>query len=126
MTKNRVFDPYDYANKLGIVIEYRAIGEHMGVWVADHNAIYLRPGMRAVHERSVLTHELGHATLGHRTSTAKNEHQANLWAAKQLIHRERLRDVMALSADPAVWAAEIGVTLVLLECYLKQLEMMVS
>jgi Zn-dependent peptidase ImmA (M78 family) len=126
MTKSRGFDPYDYAFKLGIDVEYRSIGKNMGIWVADHNTIYLRPGMRAVHERSVLTHELGHAVLGHRVSNAKNERQANMWAAKKLINLDRLADVRRISADPAVWAAELGVTLTLLECYMQQLEMMVS
>lgn len=123
MTEDRVFDPYEYANELGIVIEHFAIGNHTGLWVPDHNTIYLRPGMRAVHERSVFTHELGHAALGHRTSNPKNERQANMWAAQKLIDRERLGTVMMLSSDPAVWANELGVTLELLECYMKQMEM---
>jgi len=111
------YDPFAHAEKLGIEIVYRRLTTANGLWVPDLRTIFLQPRMRAVHERSVLGHELGHVCLGHRTSTPRNERQADRFAAARLVDRDRLVDVQRASSDPNVWANEVGVTLDLLETW---------
>lgn len=119
MTKPGGYDPFEHAERLGIQIVYRRLTTANGLWVPDLHAIFLQPRMRAVHERSVLAHELGHACLGHRHSTPKLERQADHFAARHLIDPQHLDYVRRTSSDPNVWANEVGVTLNLLEVFLK-------
>ena len=118
MTKLGDYDPFEHAERLGIQIVYRRLTSGNGLWVPDLHAIFLQPRMRAVHERSTLTHELGHACLGHRHSTPKHERQADIFAARHLIDPTKLDQVRHHSSDPNVWANEVGVTLPLLETFL--------
>ena len=85
-------DPYEHAEQLGITVIHRPIRTATGFWIPDHNLIVLRTGMRRVHDRSTLAHELAHAALGHVESTPKTEHQADRLAARNMI-------------DPAAWLA---------------------
>lgn len=119
MTKPGEYDPFEHAERLGIQIVYRRLTTTNGLWVPDLNAIFLQPRMRAVHERSTLAHELGHACLGHRQSTPKHERQADIFAARHLIDPAKLQQVQHISSDPNVWANEVGVTLPLLETFFK-------
>ena len=118
MTRHGGYDPFEHAERLGIQIVYRRLTTGNGLWVPDLHAIFLQPRMRAVHERTILAHELGHACLGHRSSTPKHERQADIFAAKHLIDPTQLDTVRRFSPDPNVWAHEIGVTLPLLETFL--------
>lgn len=80
--------PYAHAEHLGIKLVYRRLEKSNGLWVPEHRAIFLQPGMRAAHERSVLAHEIGHAKLGHEhRDNPKHELQAHLYAARRLINR---------------------------------------
>lgn len=119
MTNPGGYDPFEHADRLGIQIVYRRLTTGNGLWVPDLHTIFLKPRMRAVHERSVLAHELGHACLGHRTSSPKFERQADQFAARHLIDPVKLDDVRRTSSDPNVWANEVGVTLDLLEIFIK-------
>ncbi|MFF7293355.1 ImmA/IrrE family metallo-endopeptidase [Microbacterium sp. NPDC008134] len=85
--------------------------------------IRVSPGMSARTTRSVLAHELGHAALRHAPTTharlrARQEHQADAWAASLLISpqayaaAERLR-----GPHPASLAFELDVTVELIAAY---------
>ncbi len=120
MTYPGGYSPYNCAEQMGIDIVYRDLEDEYGVWVPDLNTIFLQPGMRRIHEICVLTHEIGHALLGHREGTPKNERQANLFMAVKLVDPIKLREVQANSQDPNVWANELNVTLQTLEIYLNE------
>lgn len=115
------YDPFEHAQQLGIRVVYRDLDDCNGLWVADLNAIYLRPGMRAIHERCVLAHEIGHAVLGHRESTAKNELQADLYAALRLISFRTLRIAARQYDSDRHIAEECGVTVPILKAYRRAL-----
>lgn len=58
-----------------------------GAYSWEKHRIHLRPRLGLVQGRSVLAHELGHAWYRHRGTSSRNERQASIWAAKQLIDR---------------------------------------
>ena len=123
MTYPGGYSPYNCAEKMGIDIVYRELDDEYGMWVPDLQTIFLQPGMRRIHEICVLTHEIGHALLGHREGTPKNERQANIFMAVKLVDPVKLRQVQAISQDPNVWANELNVTLQALEIYLNEHEL---
>ena len=121
MTTFGGYDPHEHAERLGIQIVYRKLRTGNGLWVPDLHTIFLQPRMRAVHERSTLAHELGHACLGHRKSAPKYERQADIFAAKHLINPQQLDYVRRTTPDPNIWANELGVTTKLLQAYLNHI-----
>ncbi|WP_065961193.1 ImmA/IrrE family metallo-endopeptidase [Curtobacterium sp. UCD-KPL2560] len=104
------YDPYEHAAQLGIDVIHRPIRSANGFWYPDHNLIVIRSGMRAVHDRSALAHEIGHADLGHRDDRPKHEVQADRYAALHLIDDEEAAEICAWTQDPAKIAAELGVS----------------
>ena len=80
------YNPYDHADALGIDVIHRPIRTANGMWLPEHNLIVIRSGMRALHDRSTLAHEIAHANLGHSSSAAKNELAADRYAGELLIH----------------------------------------
>lgn len=121
MTNPGGYDPFEHAERLGIQIIYRRLTTANGFWVPDLHAIFLQPRMRAVHERSTLAHELGHACLGHTSSNQKQERQADIFAARHLIDPEHLDYIRKTTPDPRIWANELGVTPILLEAYIRHI-----
>jgi Zn-dependent peptidase ImmA (M78 family) len=113
-------DLYKMAEEMGARIIYRDFAEHDGIWMPELSAIYLQRGLHPIHERCVLAHELGHIAFGHTHSdTAKNENQADRFAAKLLINKTALERLTGISPDVAVLAFELGVTAELLSSFLQ-------
>jgi len=116
-----MFDPWDAARQVGIHVETSAIPE-AGRWYADRQLIVLRSGLGPVAERCTLAHELGHAALGHHTSTPRHEHAADQWAALRLIDHDHLARLAAVyPAQPTRWAYELDVTKKLMLAYLSSI-----
>ncbi|PPG38638.1 ImmA/IrrE family metallo-endopeptidase [Rathayibacter sp. AY2B5] len=113
------YDPYEHADRLGILVLHGRIRSANGLWLPDERVIILKRGLRAWHERQTLAHELGHVCLGHAETTPRIERLADRWAARKLIAPDHLADVARMSPDPGVWALELGVTDHLLELYLR-------
>lgn len=118
-TTGRDYDPHEHAEALGIQVVYRKLRTANGLWVPDHRVIFLQTRMRAIHERSVLSHELGHVCLGHRDATPRQEKQADRWAARKLIHPEELEQAAAGHPDPGVWCHDLNVSAHLLAQYME-------
>jgi hypothetical protein len=84
-----VIDLWQLASDLDLeVVERRGI--HRSGYAPGDRHVELRPRMRGRVLRSVLGHEIGHHVLGHRPTDfgpirKRQEHQANRWAALQLI-----------------------------------------
>jgi Zn-dependent peptidase ImmA (M78 family) len=89
------------------------------LWIPDHNLIVIRSGMRSVHDRSALAHELAHAALGHRDDRPKHEAQADFLAAHNLIDVDRCREVMRWAPDVGRLATELDVSTRLLLAFLR-------
>ena len=113
-----MYDPYDHAEALGIEVVHRKIRTANGFWYPEHRVIVIREGMRAVHDRSTLAHELAHAELGHIDSTRKSEVNADRVAADNLIDIEECRAVMEWAPDAHRLAAELDVTTRLMRVFL--------
>lgn len=85
--------------------------------------IRLDPGMSARTQRSVLAHEVGHALLGHRPTArpalrARQERQADEWAARLLISPRAYAEAEGIRGPhPASLAFEIGVTIELIQAF---------
>lgn len=116
------YEPFTHAEQLGIKVVYRELENCNGLWVSELNVIYLSPGMRRIHERCVLAHEIGHAVLGHRDSSPKNELQADIYAAKNLITPRLLLIASRLYDHDRFIAEECGVTVPILKAYRKAIE----
>jgi Zn-dependent peptidase ImmA (M78 family) len=113
------YDPYEHAERLGIAVLNHPLRSANGIWIPDERVILIRPRMRALLERSVLAHEVAHATLGHRDDSPRSERQADTLAARRLIDPDRLIEVARGSADHGEWCVELDVTPHVLETYMK-------
>lgn len=120
MTRPGGYDPFEHADALGIRVEWGRPRTANGLWVPDANLIILKKGMRVLLERSVLAHEIGHAALGHRDTTPRNERRADAFAARNLITLPQLAYAADQSRDPGQWCIDLAVTPHILETYLAQ------
>ena len=103
------YDPYTHAHALGVDIIWGTPGQGiLGRYDHASRTIILREGMLTRQERSVLAHELVHATRG-------DEHDA--WDALYSARRERACDLKAAENLSAL-AYELDVTDELLAIYL--------
>ena len=112
------YDPHEHAEQLGIDVVYDRLRTAHGLWVPDFNTIILQPRMRAIQERSVLAHEIAHASLGHRDARPKHEVVADRFAAENLIDAERFDELVTWAPDAARLSLELGVTTKLMRVYL--------
>lgn len=115
----RGYDPFAHAEALGIEIVHRKLRTANGLWVPSLRVIFLQTRMRAIQERSVLTHEIAHVCLGHGDTTPRQEVQADRWAARKLVHPDELARAAAAHPDPGIWCHELNVSAPLLDRYLK-------
>ena len=105
------------------IVQHR--GGEKGRWYPARRTISLRAGLPARAERCTLAHELGHAVLGHEAGAhlpqwlvEKQERAADRWAAETLISEDAYRGAEhALGPHPGAIAAELGVTVHLLEIW---------
>lgn len=74
--------------------------------------------MKAVHDRSALAHEIGHATLGHRDDRPKHEVMADRFASNNMIDLTECIELMKWTPDYYKLAAELGVTTRLMRVFL--------
>lgn len=112
------YDPHQHAEELGIEVVYDRLRTCNGLWVPDFNTIILQPRMKVIQERSVLAHEIAHASLGHRDSRPKHEVLADKFAAEHLIDRLRFEELVTWTPDTARLSLELGVTTKLMQVYL--------
>lgn len=80
-----------------------------GAYSWEHHQIRLRPRLGPAQGRSVLAHELGHAWYRHRGTSARNERQASVWAAKNLIDQADFVMAAQTSHHPSAIAHQLNV-----------------
>jgi Zn-dependent peptidase ImmA (M78 family) len=93
------------------------------LWLPEYKLIVIKSGMRSVHDRSALAHELAHAALGHRDDRPKHEMQADCLAAQNLIDLHRCKEVMKWAPDVGRLAHELDVSTRLLLAFLHHHQM---
>lgn len=118
---------FDFADRLGIRVEWASLRLHNGEYRHDLSRIRLRHGMSPRLERWTLAHELGHAahadirTCNDRV-TSKQERRADEWAARFLIAIDHYREVEHLrEGHIASMAHDLGVVPRGIEAYQKVL-----
>lgn len=92
---------FDYADHLGVTIEWAKLKTRNGEYRDDLKRIRLKQGMPRRLERFTLAHELAHATFGDVPTmfpieNARQEERADEWAAHQLIDIDKYREVEQL------------------------------
>lgn len=112
------YNPYAHAEELGIEVVHRELAADNGRWYPGDNTIVLRAGLRQASERSVLAHEIGHATYGHESDSVKHENQADKFAAVNLIELDQCMDALKATPDEYKVALELGVTRRILRVFL--------
>jgi Zn-dependent peptidase ImmA (M78 family) len=114
------YDPFTHAEMLGISVRFGQLRTANGLWLPEHRSIIIKEGMRAVHTRVALTHEIGHADLGHEDDRPKHEKQADRYAASRLVDRVRFEELTAWTNDAFRIAHELGVTQRILTAYVER------
>ncbi|MCS4276754.1 Zn-dependent peptidase ImmA (M78 family) [Mycetocola sp. BIGb0189] len=117
-----MYDPYAHAEALGVAVLARRIGAPTGLWVPRLRVIFVRPGLTARHERSVVAHEVAHVVLGHSATSRKEERAADALAARNLIEDRRFAEVARWTQQRHELAVELGVTERILGAYLDERE----
>lgn len=102
---------YDYAMELGVTIEYAQLDGRIGGYRHDLRHIRIQQGMLYRKERSVLAHELGHATYCDEPTifsnyTVKQERRADEWAAHFLIDSTEYRMAEEKYGSNVKWIAQ--------------------
>ncbi|WP_223848961.1 ImmA/IrrE family metallo-endopeptidase [Microbacterium hominis] len=115
--RGRSYDPWAHAEQLGIDVVVRPLRTAHGLWLPDMNTIAIHSRIRAGAQRLVLAHEIGHADLGHRDDRPKHEHQADVYAARNLICPDELDDLYKWCPDEQRIISELGVTTRLFRAY---------
>lgn len=114
----------------GVIVHRARLQEGRGWWCAAQQVIIVDDRLGRVASRCALSHELGHAELGHRScdgyadaarATLRMERDAEAWAARQMIGVDQLADALAWAHDRAQAAAELDVVQDLLDVRLARL-----
>ncbi|MDK6259257.1 ImmA/IrrE family metallo-endopeptidase [Corynebacterium frankenforstense] len=120
------YDLLDMATEQDAFVDYDDMGWLEGAkggWFPEYYLILLRDDLTHVKQVCTLAHELGHAVLGHRADvagwwSARQERQADRWAAELLISPEDYATAEALYGPHAgALAAEFGVTVHMIQTW---------
>ena len=114
------YDPYQHAEHLGIEVIHRPIRHANGMWLPDYNVIVIQSGLRVLHDRSTLAHEIAHAMLGHTDDREKHERQADAFASELLIHPDECELAQRHCRDVHELALELQVATPLLAQWLER------
>lgn len=117
LRKGLAYDPYQHAEVLGIEVIHRPITTAHGLWMPDHNLIVIREGMRRIHDRSALAHEIGHAVLGHVDDRPLFERRADVFAAENLVLESECRRAFPYVSDIHGLAFELCVSVRILAAW---------
>lgn len=105
------YDPWEHAEQMGVNVHFYPLRSVLGAWVPSERTILIRPGMAPFMERAILAHECAHAErddpAGHHPG---NEAKANLAAARRLINRDEIVDLLNIYSDYDHICRELGVT----------------
>lgn len=107
----RTYDPWKHAAQLGIPVFIRRLRSAHGYWFPDYREILIGDHLKDWEMRCVLSHEIGHAVLGHVDDPPENEWAADQFAAHNLISPAMLASVVdRRRSDIAAICKDLGVT----------------
>lgn len=98
-----------WIEELQVSVLERNLQGMFGLYIHSHQLILIDPMLAPIQRRSTLMHELGHAFYGHTESTSRAEHEASVWAARQLIPGCEFDRLTRLYDEPISVASELGV-----------------
>ena len=107
---------FDFAELLGVTVEYAPLQTRDGEYRHDLRRIRLREGMEPRVERFKLAHELAHAVHADVPSmlaaeNLRQERRADEWAAAHLINLDQYREIELLRGGHVpTMAHDLGVT----------------
>lgn len=117
LPRGRAYDPWEHAEALDIPVYVRRLRTANGIYFREYGEIILSDKLRARDQRLTLSHELGHVELLHQDDRPKHEHQADQFAARNLICPDELADLYEWCPDERRIVAELGVTTTLFRAY---------
>lgn len=107
-----------FAASRGIEIHVAHLEEDVhGYWSPDEGRIYYDWVLTPSEARVAVGHELGHAHYGHRCDSARNEHQADYYAASLLIDPAEYAEIEAFNPEQNYIADELSVTVELIDFF---------
>lgn len=114
--------PDSYVRELGVRVRFGWVADGAwGSYDADLHVITLRPGLGPLQLLCTLMHELGHAAYRHHGRSAKQEREANAWAAVRLISKKDFIDAYLERQDALGIAHRLGVLPDVVEHYITAL-----
>lgn len=117
LPRGRAYDPWAHAEALGIPVYVRRLRTANGIYFREYGEIIISDRLRVRDQGLTLSHELGHAELGHPDDRPKHEKQADRFAAQNLICPDELADLYEWCRDERRIIAELGVTTSLFRAY---------
>jgi hypothetical protein len=103
--KRRDYHPWRHAQSLGVDVVFVDLPERcLGYWDADARTVFLQRGLTQRQRRSVLAHEIEHASHDDRPLLdavlhARRERATDAAAARRLITLEQLVDAMRWTGE---------------------------
>lgn len=117
LPKGRRYDPWEHADLLGIQVVVRPLRTANELWLPEYHTLCVNSRLRAAHQRGALAHGVAHAALAHSDDRPKHEHQADRFAARNLICPDELADLYKWCPDEQRIVTELGVTTRLFRAY---------
>lgn len=115
--RGRAYDPYQHADDLGIQVIHRTLRTGHELWLPEMHTLIVSSRLRSVHRRNALAHGVAHAALAHHDDRPKHEHQADRYAAHNLIDPDELEDLYKWCPDEKRVISELGVTMRLFRAF---------
>lgn len=109
------YNPEITLDQLGIRVIRIWLRDTWAAWSADDQTVVLASGLSVVQERCILAHEVEHIAAGDidcsgRRLAIRQEHRADIRAARRLIAISDLAAIAQWASDVASAAAELNVT----------------
>lgn len=116
-------DLFALAHSMGAHVQYGyPPGQRWGAWYSERQVILLRPDLAPTQRKYVLAHEVGHVHLGHTGLCPSEEFQADLYAARLLIHPDHYYESAQFYDDHYTVAEDLGVMPHLVKLFHKHIE----
>lgn len=102
--------PEAYVRALGVQVRVGWVPDGCwGTYDAELHLVTLKEGLAPLQMICTLMHELGHAAYRHTGTSARQEREANEWAAARLIDKQEFIDAALVEKSAVGIANRVGV-----------------
>jgi hypothetical protein len=120
------YNPENTLDRLGVTVVRTWLRDTWAAWSAPDRTVVLASGLTLVQERCILAHEVEHITAGDldcssRRLSIRQEHRADIGAARRLIAISDLAEIAQWAEDMSSAAMELIVTERMLQVRLNDL-----